>query len=48
MPVPVPAWALAVIAATAGVAVGSCLTVLAGRVLPVMLALSVHCRRCCG
>jgi leader peptidase (prepilin peptidase) / N-methyltransferase len=34
MPVPVPAWALAVIAATAGVAVGSCLTVLAGGVLP--------------
>jgi leader peptidase (prepilin peptidase) / N-methyltransferase len=34
IPVPAPAWALAVIAATAGVAVGSCLTVLAGRVLP--------------
>jgi leader peptidase (prepilin peptidase)/N-methyltransferase len=34
MPVPVPAWSLAAIAATAGVAVGSCLTVLAGRVLP--------------
>jgi leader peptidase (prepilin peptidase)/N-methyltransferase len=33
MPVPVPAWALAVTAAVAGVAVGSYLTVLADRVL---------------
>jgi len=33
MPVPVPAWALAVLAAVAGVAVGSCLTLLADRAL---------------
>jgi leader peptidase (prepilin peptidase)/N-methyltransferase len=33
-PVPVPAWALAVIAAMAGVAVGSCLTALADRAPP--------------
>ena len=33
MPVPLPAWALAVIAAVAGVAVGSCLMLLAGRLL---------------
>jgi leader peptidase (prepilin peptidase) / N-methyltransferase len=36
VPVPVPAWALAVIAAAAGVAVGSCLAVpVAGRLLPI-------------
>ena len=33
MPVPAPSWALAVIAAVAGVAVGSYLTVLADRAL---------------